>query len=56
MTDIQRAAIPHALAGRDVLGAARTGSGKTLSFIIPLIEKLYRARFVHPLSFEQVDD
>jgi len=42
MTRIQRAAIPHALCGRDVLGAARTGSGKTLAFLIPMIEKLYR--------------
>jgi len=45
MTSIQNACIPHALASRDVLGAARTGSGKTLAFLIPLIEKLYRARF-----------
>jgi ATP-dependent RNA helicase DDX10/DBP4 len=45
MTAIQRAAIPHALAGRDVLGAAKTGSGKTLAFIVPLIEKLYRLRW-----------
>ena len=45
MTDIQNACIPHALAGRDILGAARTGSGKTLAFLIPLLEKLYRARF-----------
>jgi len=42
MTKIQRAAIPHALCGRDVLGAARTGSGKTLAFLIPMVERLYR--------------
>ncbi|KAK6946948.1 protein of unknown function DUF4217 [Dillenia turbinata] len=45
MTDIQRASLPHALCGRDVLGAAKTGSGKTLAFIIPVLEKLYRARW-----------
>ncbi|EFJ23173.1 hypothetical protein SELMODRAFT_103710 [Selaginella moellendorffii] len=45
MTEIQRAALPHALAGRDVLGAAKTGSGKTLAFLIPLVEKLYRLRW-----------
>jgi len=45
MTSIQNACIPHALAGRDVLGAARTGSGKTLSFLIPILEKLFRARY-----------
>ena len=36
MTDVQSAAIPHALCGRDILGAARTGSGKTLAFVIPV--------------------
>ena len=45
MTDIQRAAIPHALAGRDVLGAAKTGSGKTLAFLVPLLERLHRERW-----------
>ncbi|CAK9163949.1 unnamed protein product [Ilex paraguariensis] len=45
MTDIQMATLPHSLCGRDVLGAAKTGSGKTLAFIIPIIEKLYRARW-----------
>lgn len=36
LTAVQRATLPHALAGRDVLGAAKTGSGKTLSFLIPV--------------------
>ena len=36
LTAIQRAALPHALPGRDVLGAAKTGSGKTLAFLIPV--------------------
>lgn len=45
MTEIQQRAIPPALAGRDVLGAAKTGSGKTLSFLIPAIEMLHSLRF-----------
>ena len=45
MTAIQRTALPHALAGRDVLGAAKTGSGKTLAFLIPALETLFRARW-----------
>ena len=40
-TEIQAAAIPHALAGRDILGAAKTGSGKTLAFVVPMLERLY---------------
>ncbi|KAL3919060.1 MAG: hypothetical protein SGILL_003946 [Bacillariaceae sp.] len=42
MTAIQSGSIPHALAGRDILGAAQTGSGKSLAFLIPLLELLYR--------------
>lgn len=45
MTDIQNACIPHALAGRDILGASRTGSGKSLAFLVPALECLYRNRF-----------
>lgn len=63
MKPIQHAAIPHvssrnaascsygpclqALAGRDILGAARTGSGKTIAFLVPLLELLFRERCVY---------
>jgi superfamily II DNA/RNA helicase len=39
-TPIQALTIPAALAGRDVLGRGRTGSGKTLSFALPMVTKL----------------
>jgi ATP-dependent RNA helicase RhlE len=39
-TPVQDGAIPPALEGRDVLATAQTGTGKTLSFLIPVIEKL----------------
>lgn len=45
LTAIQRIAIPQALAGRDVLAAAPTGSGKTLSFIVPIMEVLWRDKW-----------
>jgi ATP-dependent RNA helicase DDX18/HAS1 len=45
MTEIQQRGIPPLLAGRDVLGAAKTGSGKTLSFLIPAVEMLSSLRY-----------
>lgn len=39
-TPIQAAAIPHLLAGRDALGKAQTGTGKTAAFSLPLLNKL----------------
>lgn len=39
-TPIQRKCIPLILEGHDVVGMARTGSGKTAAFLVPLIEKL----------------
>ncbi|KAI9275980.1 P-loop containing nucleoside triphosphate hydrolase protein [Sporodiniella umbellata] len=45
MTEIQKKGIPLALAKKDVLGAAKTGSGKTLSFLIPILEILFRQQW-----------
>jgi ATP-dependent RNA helicase RhlE len=39
-TPIQAAAIPHALAGKDLIATAHTGTGKTLAFLVPIIERL----------------
>jgi superfamily II DNA/RNA helicase len=47
---IQEAAIPDALAGRDVVGKAITGSGKTLAFGLPLIARLTKARPRKPVA------
>ncbi|MTE00063.1 DEAD/DEAH box helicase [Paracoccus sp. YIM 132242] len=43
-TPIQAGAIPPALEGRDVLGIAQTGTGKTASFVLPMITMLGRGR------------
>jgi superfamily II DNA/RNA helicase len=42
MTPIQAKAIPVVLSGRDVMGAAQTGTGKTAAFSIPLLQKMLR--------------
>ncbi|KAH8678717.1 DEAD/DEAH box helicase [Tricladium varicosporioides] len=45
LTDIQSKALPLGLKGKDILGAAKTGSGKTLSFLVPVLENLYRQKW-----------
>jgi ATP-dependent RNA helicase RhlE len=47
-TAIQAEAIPHALAGRDVLATAQTGTGKTLAFLVPMIERLLQTTSRNP--------
>ncbi len=39
-TPIQKEAIPHALAGKDILGLAQTGTGKTAAFVLPMLQRL----------------
>ena len=39
-TPIQKEAIPSILAGRDILGLAQTGTGKTAAFVLPLLQRL----------------
>lgn len=43
-TPVQAAAIPQALAGKDVLATAQTGTGKTLAFLIPVIERMLQEK------------
>ena len=44
MTPIQAQAIPMVLQGRDVMGAAQTGTGKTAAFSLPLLQRLQIGR------------
>jgi ATP-dependent RNA helicase RhlE len=45
-TPIQEKAIPIALSGKDLLGAAQTGTGKTAAFAIPILQQLHKAKQV----------
>jgi len=41
-TPVQASSIPQALAGKDLIATAQTGTGKTLAFLIPMIERLLK--------------
>ena len=43
-TPVQAASIPPALEGKDVLGTAQTGTGKTLAFLIPVMERMLKTK------------
>ena len=47
---IQTLALPIALAGHDIIGQARTGTGKTLAFGIPLLQRLGQPADRRPLA------
>src|SRR4051812_18245997 len=47
-TPVQAHAIPPALAGADVVATARTGTGKTLAFLLPLVEKFFKSTAAAP--------
>ena len=47
-TPIQQGAIPPAMEGKDVLGSAQTGSGKTVAFVLPLLNKILKDRKSEP--------
>jgi ATP-dependent RNA helicase DeaD len=49
-TPIQAALIPHALAGRDVIGQAQTGTGKTAAFLLPFLNRWKDNNLPGPLA------
>lgn len=52
-TPIQELSIPVTLEGRDVAGLAQTGTGKTAAFLIPMMERILRARPLPPDASEE---
>jgi ATP-dependent RNA helicase RhlE len=47
-TPIQAQSIPHLISGRDLLGVAQTGTGKTAAFVLPILQSLTTALIGHP--------
>jgi ATP-dependent RNA helicase RhlE len=47
-TEVQAAAIPHTVQGRDIVATAQTGTGKTLAFLVPVMDKLIEQKESRP--------
>jgi ATP-dependent RNA helicase RhlE len=52
-TPIQIQAIPHVLAGKDLMGCAQTGTGKTAAFALPILQRLHRHAGARPAGAGQ---
>ena len=50
-TPIQKGVIPSVLMGKDIVGIAQTGTGKTASFVLPMLTRLDRANDYQPFAF-----
>ena len=56
-TPIQTQAIPHLLNGKDLMGIAQTGTGKTAAFVLPILQRISEERKVrHPRSSARSGD
>jgi ATP-dependent RNA helicase RhlE len=53
-TPVQSAVLPYALAGRDVIGCAETGTGKTAAYLLPILERLMRAHREAPAATRSI--
>ena len=53
-TPIQVQAIPHVLKGRDLIGCAQTGTGKSAAFVLPILQRLLEAAPVAPGKYPRV--
>ena len=51
-TLVQAKAIPLALEGKDILARARTGSGKTAAYCVPVVQKILSTKSVCPVQLE----
>ena len=55
-TPIQAQTIPHALAGKDIIGCAATGTGKTAAFVLPIVERLHNKKGLRALVLAPTRD
>ena len=55
-TPIQEQAIPEVLKGRDIIGCAQTGTGKTAAFVLPILNKILEKDYIIDNHFNSISD